>query len=126
MTSLLPGGAGLGALCAILRAALLAIFHAGGVQSAAHDVVANTREILHTTAAHEHDGVLLQVVAYTGNVGGDLDRIGQADASHLAQSGVRLLGRLGVNANAHAALFRTAIQRGRLGLGDNSFSTHPD
>src|SRR5215469_3026244 len=53
----------LGALRAVLRAALLAVGHADRVERAAHHVVTNTREILHTAAANEHDRVLLQVVA---------------------------------------------------------------
>src|SRR5215468_1304959 len=68
---LLRGGAGLGALGAVFRTALLAVFHAGGVERAAHDVVTHSREILHTAAAHEHDGVLLEVVADARDVGGD-------------------------------------------------------
>src|SRR5689334_6821390 len=52
-------------LRAVAAASLLAIAHAGGVERAADDLVANAREILHTTAAHEHDRVLLQVVAFT-------------------------------------------------------------
>src|SRR5258707_12609689 len=118
--------ASLGALCAVLRAALLAVFNASGVERAAHNVIANTREILHTAAAHQHDRVLLQVVADTWDVRGDLDCIRQADASHLAQRGVRFLRRLRVYADAYAALFRAAHQRGRFGLRGDSFSSHPD
>src|SRR5215472_7472124 len=118
--------AGLGALGTVFRTALLAILHTGGVERATNDVVTHTREILHAAAAHEHDGVFLQVVADARDVGGDFDCVRQADTGHLAQSGVRLFRRLGVHANAHAALFRAAHQRGGLGLGDDSFSTHPD
>src|SRR5258707_14481163 len=118
--------ASLGALRAVLRAALLAVFNAGGVERAAHNVVANTRKILHTAAAHQHDRVLLQVVADTWDVRGDLNGVGQADASHLAQRGVRFLRRLRVYADAYAALFRATHQRRRFGLRGDSFSSHPD
>jgi len=97
--------ASLGALCAVLRAALLAIFNASGVQRATHNVIANTREIFHTTAAHQHDRVLLQVVADTWDVRGDFNGVGQADASHLAQRGVRFLRRLRVNAGCTRRAF---------------------
>src|SRR4051812_49648317 len=33
----------------------LAVAHAGGVERAADDLVANAGKVLHTTAAHEHD-----------------------------------------------------------------------
>ena len=45
--------------------------------------------------------------------------IGQPRARHFAQRRVRLLGRLRVHANAHAALFRTALQRRTLRLHPN-------
>src|SRR5579859_7575435 len=87
------------ALRAVLRAALLAVFNTRGVKRAAYNVIANTREILHTAAAHEHDRVLLKDVADTGDIGGDFNGVRQANASHLAQGGVRFLRRLCVNAD---------------------------
>ena len=60
-------------------------FHASGIQSSTKDVVTHTREVLHTTAAHQHDAVLLQVVTFARNVGIDLFRVGKAypgDLSH--------------------------------------------
>src|SRR5688500_4025351 len=56
-------------LGAVAAARLLAVAHAGGVEGAADDLVADTRQVLHTTAAHEHDRVLLQVVPLTRDVG---------------------------------------------------------
>src|SRR5215210_5960466 len=98
-TALLP-------LDAVLRAGLLAVADAGGVERPADDLVAHAREILHAAAAHEHDGVLLQVVALAGDVRGDLHRVRQTDAGHLAQRGVRLLRRGRVDTGAHAPLLR--------------------
>src|SRR5208282_2007361 len=107
---------GLGPLGAVLRAPLLAVLHARGVQRAADDVIAHARQVLYAAAAHEHDGVLLEVVADAGDVRGDFRRVGQAHARHLAQRRVGLLGRLRVHADAYAALGRAAVQRRRLGL----------
>ena len=39
-----------------------------GILGSADDMVANTRKVLNTTAADEHDGVFLQVVTDTGDV----------------------------------------------------------
>src|SRR5699024_5990694 len=72
-----------------------------------------TREVLHTTATHEHHGVLLQVVALTGDVGGDLDTGGQAHTGDLTERGVRLLGGRGVHAGAHAATLRRTLEGSR-------------
>src|SRR3954465_5655444 len=41
---------------AVLAPALLAVGHAGGVQRAAHDLVAHARQVLSAAATHEHDG----------------------------------------------------------------------
>src|SRR5436309_1695330 len=72
-------------LHAVLRARLLAVAHAGGVERAADDLVAHARQVLDATPAHEHDRVLLQVVPLAGNVGGHLNRAGDAHAGDLAQ-----------------------------------------
>src|SRR4051812_34409228 len=97
-------------LDAVLRARLLAVAHAGGVQGAADDLVAHARQVLDAAAADEHDRVLLQVVTLAGDVGGDLDAARDADAGDLPQRRVRLLGRGRVHARAHAA----ALGRGDL------------
>src|SRR3954468_11566988 len=90
-------------LHAVLRASLLAVADAGGVERPAHDLVAHAGQVLDAAAADEHHRVLLEVVPLAGDVGGDLDAAGDADASHLAQSRVRLLRRGGVDARADAA-----------------------
>ena len=59
-------------LGAVAATGLLAVLDARGVERAADDLVADAREVLHTAAADEHDGVLLEVVALAGDVGGDL------------------------------------------------------
>src|SRR6202171_4334594 len=115
---------GLGPLRAVLRSSLLAVLHTRGVQRSAHDVIPHSGQILHAAAAHQHDGVLLQVVADPGNIRRHLHPIRQANARHVAQRGVRFLRRLRVHANAHAPLLRAARQRGRLRLHPDRFTSH--
>src|SRR5204863_6884221 len=115
---------GLRTLRSVLRAALLAVFHARGIERSANDVITHSRQVLHTAAAHEHDRVLLQVVADAGDVRGDFNGIREANAGDLAESGVRLLRRLRVDADAHTALFRAAHQRRRLRLGGDALAAH--
>src|SRR5690349_18940993 len=107
-------------LRAVLRATLLAPAHTTRVQRPAHDVVAHSRQILHAAPADEHDRVLLQVVTFARDVAGHLDAIRESNARHLAQRRVRLLGRSGVHASAHATLLRTRLQRRRA-----RFALHP-
>src|SRR5215208_4871658 len=97
-------------LHAVLRARLLAIADAGGVERPAHDLVANARQVLDAAAAHEHDRVLLQVVALARDVGRVLDAAGDPDTRDLAQRGVRLLRRRCIHACAHT----TALRGGHL------------
>src|SRR4029078_2758681 len=104
-------------LRAVATARLLAVLHALRVQRAAHDLVAHAGQVLHTAAADQDDRVLLEVVALTRDVGGDLHLAGELDAGDLAQRGVRLLRRSRVHAGAHAAALGTPLERGRLRLG---------
>src|SRR3954470_10769292 len=90
-------------LHAVLGAGLLAVAHAGGVERAAHDLVAHARQVLDAAAADEHDGVLLKVVALARDVGRHLDAARDPDAGDLAQRRVRLLGRRRVHARADPA-----------------------
>src|SRR3954467_6563926 len=71
MRDLLLGGLFL-ALGAVLAAALTAAFNTSGVEHTANDVVLHARQVFHTTTAHEHDTVLLQVVAFTADIGDHL------------------------------------------------------
>src|SRR5690606_3869077 len=64
--------------------------------------------------AHEHDRVLLEVVADAGDVRRDLDLARELHAGHLAQRRVRLLGGRRVDAGAHTAPLRAALQGRRL------------
>src|SRR5690606_19253696 len=104
-------------LGAVVAAGLLAVLHAGGVEGAADDLVAHAGQVADPTAAHEHHRVLLEVVALTGDVGGDLDAAGEADAGDLAQSRVRLLRGEGVHARADTAALGRTLEGGRLALG---------
>src|SRR5690349_10342528 len=103
-------------LRAVTAARLLAVTHALRVERAPNDLVPDAGEILHPAPTYEDDRVLLQVVADTGDVRGDLDLAGQPDTRHLAQRGVRLLGRGRVHTRAHAAPLRAPLQRRRLRL----------
>src|SRR4051812_5353350 len=103
-------------LRAVTAASLLATLDALGVQRAADDLVTNAGKVLHPATAHQHDGVLLQVVTLTRDVGGDLHLACQPHAGDLAQRGVRLLRGRRVDAGADTAALWTSLERRRLGL----------
>ena len=73
-------------------------------------MVTHAGQVAYTAAADEHHAVLLQVVANTRNVARTFDLIGQTDTGDLTQGGIGLFGGRGLNAQAHAALLRAALQ----------------
>ena len=104
-------------LDAVLRAALLTTVDAEAVKRATHNVVTHTRKIAHTTTAHEHDGVLLQVVAFATDVGRDFLAVRETHAANLTKRRVRLLRGHGANLKANAATLRARAEVLDLGLG---------
>jgi len=84
-------GALLGPLGTILAAALRALIHAIGVQCAAHNVIAHTRQVFDTATAHQHHAVLLQLVAFARNISRHFNSISQSYASNFSQGGVWFL-----------------------------------
>src|SRR6476469_3088605 len=105
-------------LCAVAAACLLTVLHTLGIEGATNDLVTDTREVLNAAATDEHNGVLLQVVANTGDVGGNFNAAVEAHTCNLTQSRVRLLRGRGVHAGANTAAHRAAVKRGSLGLLD--------
>src|SRR5918999_5461571 len=101
-------------LGAVARPRLLAVANACRVERAADDLVADAGKVSNATRANEHDRVLLQVVTDSGDIGGDLDPGGQANASDLAERGVRLLRGDRLNARADAPPLRGALEGGSL------------
>ncbi|ALP42202.1 hypothetical protein WL1483_2783 [Aeromonas schubertii] len=89
---------------------MLTVFHASTVQSTTNGVITHTRQVLNTTAADQNNRVLLQVVTFTTDVGGDFETVGQTHTANFTQSGVRLLRGGGVYTGAHATLLRARFQ----------------
>ena len=79
---------------------------------AAHDVVAHAGQVPHATAAHKHNAVLLQIVAFATDVGGDFYAIRQAYARHLAKRRIRFLRRHRLDLGADPAFLRGALSAG--------------
>ena len=78
--------------CAVLGAALFPVFHAGGVEAAAHHVIAHARQILYPPPTDQHHGVLLQVVSFTADVADNFKTVGEPHLRDLAQGGREVLG----------------------------------
>src|SRR5437763_3853398 len=95
-------------LRAVLRTPLLPIPNTLGIQSAPHYMIANARQVFHSSASNKNNGVLLQIVTFARDVRRYLHPVGKPDAGDLPHRGVGLLGRRGAHIDAHAALLRRA------------------
>src|SRR5450432_3522560 len=101
----------LGLLGPVLGSRLLAIRNTLSIQHASDDVIAHTGQIADATAPDKNNGVFLQVVPLTRYVGSHFDAVREANTGHLAEGGVRLLGRHRFDLQAHAALGGIALHR---------------
>src|SRR6266536_4496567 len=113
-------------LPAVLGPGLAAVPDPRGVECGTDDLVADAREVLHPAAPHEHDRVLLQVVADPGDVGRDLDARGQADTGDLPKGRVRLLRRGRVDTRADATALRRPAKSGALRLAPRALAPVSD
>jgi hypothetical protein len=75
-------------------------------------VVTDTWKVLHPSAANEDDGVFLEVVAFTADVGDDFESVGKANLSHFTESRVWLLGRASHDLKAYSAALRAVHESG--------------
>src|SRR5574338_624776 len=78
-------------LGAVLGTALLAVVYALEVKATTDNVVTHTWKVLNASTAHQHNSVLLQVVAFATDVSPDFVAAAQAHAGNLTQSRVWLL-----------------------------------
>src|SRR6267143_5590693 len=117
---------GLRPLDAIFGAAHAPLFDAAGVQRAANDVVTDAGQIFHPAATHEHNGMLLQVVAFVRNVGNDFEAVREPDFCDFAHRGGWLVGRAGHYLEANAAAERRILQSRRLRLASHSSASLSD
>ena len=101
---------------AVLAACLAAAGDATRVERAAHNLVANTRKVADPATAHEHDRVLLEVVADARDVGGHFDAGGEAHTGDLAQRRVGLLRGVGEHTRADSTALGRSPERRRLRL----------
>lgn len=112
-------------LRAILASCVGPVRNAAQIECATHQFVPHTGTILGAPAAHEHDAVLLDVVALSRNVRGDGFARRQTHTRRLTLARVGLLGPRNADFDAHAFALRifAASQGGRDGVTGSSFFT---
>lgn len=72
-------------LSSVLAASLHALLNAAGVELAADNLITET-DILNAAAAQENNGVLLEVVSHSRNVGSNFEAVRQTNAGDLSDS----------------------------------------
>jgi len=97
-------------LRSVLRASLHAVGNTHGVQRSTDHVIAHAWQIFHAASADQHNRVLLQVVADSGDIRGDFNAVREPHTRHFTESRIRLLRGLRVHARANAALLRASLQ----------------
>ena len=100
----------------VLTTTLSAVGHTGSIQCTAYNVITHTGQVLYTTAAHQYDTVLLQVVTLTGNVRVHFLLVCQTNTGNFTHCRIRLLRGCSVHTNTNTTALRTCVQRGRLAL----------
>ena len=109
-------GSWLRALSSIFRTTLRTSRHTRCIEGATNNMIANTRQIFHTPTAHHDDGVLLQIVPFTRDIGVNLLVVGQANTSNFTHRRIRFFRRGRVDTHTYPSSLRTGIQSRRLAL----------
>ena len=119
LAALLDGSGGLAGFRTfgtVFGTALTALINAETVEGTTDDVVADTGQILYPAAADEDDGVLLEVMAFSADVGNDFEAVGEPDFGDLTKRRVRLFRGAGHHLKADPTALWAIGQCGRLGL----------
>jgi hypothetical protein len=98
----------------ILRPSLFAIRYTHRIKGSANHVIANSRQVFHTPSSNQNNRVLLEVMAYAGNISCDLNAVGQPDARDFTQCRIRFLWGLCIDTRAYTSFLRRALE-GRTG-----------
>src|SRR3972149_5360539 len=90
----------------ILGPALFSVLNAYRIKRTSYDVVPHAGQILHSTTPYQNNGMLLKVMAHTGDIRSHLITTGKADPRNLSQSRIRLFGRRCVYSYANTSSLR--------------------
>lgn len=94
----------LGSFGSVLRAALFSVLNAHRIQGATDDVIPYSGQILHPSTSNEDNGVFLEVMTNTWDVGSHFDAVSQANTGNFSKSGVRFLWSCGIDTDTNPPL----------------------
>src|SRR5438094_5174957 len=87
----------------VLRPAATAPVHSKAVKGPPNDMIPHSWQVLHPTAADQHDRVLLQVMTFPRNIGDHFLPVCQTHLSDFSQRRIRLFWRTGHYLHTHTA-----------------------
>ena len=99
----------LGLLDAVFGTALFTVGNTLRIKRSADDMVAHAGNVLDTTAPDYDDGMFLKIVALAGDIGVNLDMIGQSYARNLSKRRIGFLRRRREHARAYTTPLRTGL-----------------
>ena len=94
-------------VCSVLASSPPPVLYAFAIEGAADYVVTNTRQVFYSATTYQDYRVLLEVMTFTTDVGGNFNSVGEAHPRNFTQSGVGLFGGHSAYLNAHAPPLRT-------------------
>ena len=107
----------LGSLGSVLGASLGSTVHPQRVVAATNNVVPDAGKVTDSAATNQNDRVLLKVVSFAADIGGDFLAIREANTSDLSKCRVWLLRSHCADLQAHASFLRTCRKVTDIGLG---------
>jgi hypothetical protein len=105
MTSEVFGGDGFllylfGSFGSVFRAALFTVLNTNRIEGATDDMVPYSGQVFYPSSSNEDNGVFLEVMADTWDIGGHLNAVGQANTGDFPKGRVRFLRGRRINADA--------------------------
>lgn len=79
------------------------ILDADCIECATDDMVSNSWQVFHPSPPNEDDGVFLEVMPDSRNIGSHFDPIGQSHTGNFSKGRIGFLGSVGIDSNTDAS-----------------------
>ncbi len=106
------------ALGAVLGTGLLSVGNTLRIEHTANDVIAHAREIANAPATHEHDRMLLQIVAFARDIRSHFNTVGEPKRATLRRAEFGFLGVMVLTCKQTPRFCGQACMAGCFGLRD--------
>ncbi len=101
----------LGLLAPYLERLCLPVLDANRIQGPTDDVIPYSRKVFYPASPNKDNGVFLEVMANTGDVGSHFNAVGQSNTGDLSKGGVRFFRRGRINTDTDPPFLRRPSER---------------